>query len=744
MKYTFSELNIQATGTQALKAAALLKNELQRRTGKFPEISSDAPSPKFILKTDEKITDKDFYEIVQDEKEIKITAKTVRGLIFGYSLFLRKCLFKNGKITLIKNISGKYAPQKKLRGHQAGYRAMPNTYDAWDYDQYFRHFLDLMAFGANTCEQNGSNPADEKFNKFMKYKHYDHLREVSRLADTIDLDISVWHSNDDDEPEEDALRVREELYSSLPRLNILFPPGGDPGNLTADVFVDRVRKISNIIKKYHPDALMHPSAQAPHEYPDWGEVFAKEMSKLPEEIDAVIMGPNHAFPMHELRKRIPEKYPIRFFPDLTHNLRCEYPVNFLDDDWHFAFASTMSRESVNPRPQEFRTLHRIFTPYTFGSVSYSEGVHDDLNKMVWSAMEWDSDTELREIILDYARFFMYGADEEKITDCILALEKNWHGAPEENIGIDFVHKAFCELKADYPSLDANWRFLLLYFRACCDKVVKMRRQFELNLCRNAKEALENGDIGAAVEILEAPFSEDYTELRNELNILAERLFNLIGIQLDLEHYSALNWERGATLETIDNNVTDRAFLLEKCKHALTLAGREQKEFTKKLISVRSTKPGEVYYSVALHGLRVLGVPQDGEFYMDIQGDRPYTKETPLPMGMTKVFDHFSFKAHFGGFAPDTDYALKIAYKAENAPEIKHHKITANGKVIYEGARYGGKEDPDFDKDFLAPGFASAEYTLPKEVFINGTLELEISEPTEGFKFCELWIKPNTK
>ena len=33
----------------------------------------------------------------------------------------------------------------------------------------------------------------------------------------------------------------------------------------------------------------------------------------------------------------------------------------------------------------------------------------------------------------------------------------------------------------------------------------------------------------------------------------------------------------------------------------------------------------------------------GEFYMDIQADRPYTKEKPLPMAMTKLFDHFNFE-----------------------------------------------------------------------------------------------------
>ena len=128
--------------------------------------------------------------------------------------------------------------------------------------------------------------------------------------------------------------------------------------------------------------------------------------------------------------------------------------------------------------------------------------------------------------------------------------------------------------------------------------------------------------------------------------------------------------------------------------------------------------------------------------MDIQGDRPYTKETPLPMGMTKVFDHFSFSAKFGGFNPEYDYTLTIVYKGDKNTETQHHKICANGFTVYEGPQFGGSPDPEFDSTLLAPGFESATYLLKKEYFINGTLSLDISEPTEGFKFCEIFIKKN--
>ena len=738
MHISFTEFNVKATTNDELSAAKLFINELKKRTAAPCTLNKQYGN--FIFKIAPDFESKDCYKIATNGDIVEFYGKTVRALIFAYSHFLRKTIFKSGKNILVENIDGFYAPQKKIRGHQVGYRTTPNTYDAWDYDQYFQYYLDMMAFGTNTVEHNGTKPDKNFRNRLMKYEQYEFLVEATRLADTIDLDVSLWHANDDKETEEEALALREKLYSSLPRLNYVFPPGGDPGNLKADVFVDRCRKIEKILKKHHPEAKMQPSAQAPHQYRDWGEVLVNELSSLPDEIDAVIMGPNHAFPIHELRKRIPDKYPLRFYPDITHNLRCEYPVNFLEDDWHFAYAATLSRESVNPRPVELRTLHRIFSPYTIGSVSYSEGVHDDVNKAVWSALEFNANTPLREIILDYARYFMYGADEEKIADLILLLEKNWQTAPEENPCIDIAYEGFCELKTDYPYLSENWRFTQLYFRACCDKLVKIRRKYELELIKNAECFLSVNDFRSAYEELKKPFSDEYVNLRKEIDFLGKKLFDLIGLQLDVENFCADSWERGATLETIDNNVTDRAFLLKKCECLEEPSQSKKAEYLRGVIDARKSKPEEVYYSVALHNLNTLGTRQKGEFYMDIQADRPYTKENPLPMAMTKLFDHFNFEAFFGGLAPDCDYTLKIVYKSENAEEIEHHKITVNDTVIFNGNRYGGKKDVAFDKQILVEGFESCEYFIPKNVIINGTFHLKIEEATEGFKFCELWIK----
>ncbi len=739
MDFFGNDFIISAADPIGLRAADFFAKELAKRSSGTVTITEEAIPCFVAFKTNPDIPVKDQYTIARTQRGFKITAKTIRGLIFGYSHILRKAKFNADGVIIIEDIEGTYKPQKQIIGHQVGYRTTPNTYDAWDYNQYFDYYLDMMAFGTNTCEHNTTKFGKNEMNPLMRYTQEEFVIEASRLADIVDLDVSLWHANDDRESEEEALRIRENIYSKIPRINAVFPPGGDPGEMYADTFVERCRKISDILKKSHPEAQMHPSAQAPHKYRDWGDVFVREMEKHPTEIDTVIMGPNHAFPMHELRKKIPARYPLRFYPDITHNLRCEYPVNFLEDDWHFALASTLSRESVNPRPTELRTLHRLFAPYTIGSVSYSEGVHDDVNKMIWSALEWNKDVSIREVLLDYARYFMNEADEELIADTIFLLEKNWQGDPVENPCIDVAYNNLCALKAKHLSLEKNWRFMLLYFRACCDKLVKERRAFELKLCKNALYECKNCNVDDALKILDTPFNDGYIALRNEIDLLGKTLFDLIGIQLDVEHYYADSWERGATLETIDNNVTDRAYLKQKLTLAKNLAENDKTAYINRLINRNKTDTDEFYYSVALHGLNTLGLKQEGEVYMDIQGDRPYTKERALPMSMTKLYDNYTFRARLGGFSPQTDYTLTIVYKSD-ASDTATHTITANGHLIYQGAQFGGFKNVQFDKEFLVDGFESATYTLGKDVFVNGTLELLISEPDIGFKFSEMWIK----
>ena len=467
-----------------------------------------------------------------------------------------------------------------------------------------------------------------------------------------------------------------------------------------------------------------PSAQAPHEYDDWGDRFIKEMAKLPEEIDGVVYGPNHPFTLDTMRRSIDLKYPIRYYPDVGHNVRCEIPVHFDREDWHYAYASTLSREAVNPRPSEYRLVHRLTKQYVCGSVSYSEGVNDDVNKFVFGALDFDPDSELREILRDYARSFFPEADTEKMVDVIFGLEQNWNGDPAENSSVDNVFNTLMQMKTD--KLEENWRFVLLLFRASCDKIVRDRRIFELDLIDDAKTQIRKGELEKAKEILSTDFSAEYKKLRDSLFPLAESLFNLIGMQLDVEHFGGMGVERGCTLDTIDMPVTDRQYLLKK------LEQHPDREYMTDIIDRNKVAKDEYYFSFAEQGFEVAG-KQKGEFYMNFRGDD--NADAALPMCMTKVYDHFNFDCKVAGLTGG-DYELRVTYKSRPNDKIIHQKVTVNGNVVHDGAQFGGRRDEEYEKKYLAGGYQSIVYDIPKKYLQNGCADLEITEPLDGFMISE--------
>ena len=702
----------------------MFAEEIEIRAGFRPEIVAECDGAFVELRIAD-ASDSEEYIIEHSGNKVIITAHRLRALLFGCGEFIKKAVFDGEKIGLVRNISMTKVPSMKIRGHQLSYTDMNNTVDMWDKAQYERYIRDLVLFGMNTVEADSG--VREETSTLMRFSQKEMLVAMSEICLKCDIDLSVWHELWSKDSDEETIAKMHRLYDDLPKLDILFPPGGDPGDMQGEAFVQRCALMKREMKKVFPNIQMWPSAQAPHEYPDWGERFAKEMAKCPEEIDGVIYGPNHAMPLDELRRKIDIRYPFRLYPDIGHNVRCETPVHFDRDDWHYSLAATLSREAVNPRPSEYRLYHRQTRQYVDGSVTYSEGVNDDLNKFIWSAMDLDCESDLRENVLDYCRAFYIGSDAEKLADMLIAFEHSWEGDPVENINIQANYDAFTKMADEKPELMKNWRFVLHLFRAYCDKIVRDRRVFELGLIDEAKTLVYLGKNAEALEILKTDFCDEYKAMRAKIEELAEILFNLIGIQLDVEHYHGMSWERGCTLMTIDNPVTDRRYLVKKMSENLSFAAEY---FERNIVD-----KDEYYFSFAEHGFEVCG-KQKGEYYMNFRGDM--NTNADMPVCITKVFDHFNFDCRVSGLTAG-DYKLRITYKTNFNDEITHHKLTINGNVIHDGKQYGGVRDEQFEKTHLADGFASVVYDVPKEYLENGCAVLEITEPIDGFMISEFWF-----
>src|SRR5262249_55458652 len=134
------------------------------------------------------------------------------------------------------------------------------------------------------------------------------------------------------------------------------------------------------LRKYHPKAQMWMSPQSFDQ--KWMDEFFELVKKEPEWLGGIVYGPQVRIPLAELREKLPRRYPIRNYPDITHSQRCEYPV----PNWDLALASTLGREPINPRPQDERYVFQASYRHTAGFITYSEGCNDDVNKTIWSAL----------------------------------------------------------------------------------------------------------------------------------------------------------------------------------------------------------------------------------------------------------------------------------------------------------------------------------------------------------------------
>src|SRR6476646_8428817 len=55
-------------------------------------------------------------------------------------------------VTIPESIDIATAPAYAIRGHQLGYRAQANSYDAWDAAQFEQYIRELTFFGVNSIE----------------------------------------------------------------------------------------------------------------------------------------------------------------------------------------------------------------------------------------------------------------------------------------------------------------------------------------------------------------------------------------------------------------------------------------------------------------------------------------------------------------------------------------------------------------------------------------------------------------
>jgi hypothetical protein len=358
---------------------------------------------------------------------VTVTGNDERGLLFGVGRLIRMLEARRyegyktaavSNVTLPASINITSSPANRMRGHQLGYRPKTNSYDAWTPAQYEQYVVDLALFGTNMIELMPWHTDDDDHSPMFTVEPQAMLTSVSTACDKYGLDFGLWYplmerNYSDPSTMDKAVGDWRDVLGRLARLDHIQVPAGDPGKATPAALVAAAAALAHTARSapLFPGVKVWvgPQEWSPAEMAEWND----ELVQARRWMSGVVYGPHTAATLARFWANYSGvvaagggppsasasptadpsgpsgRLPIRLYPDITHSLTTQFPV----PEWDRAFAITESREVINPRPTQFAHIGRLHLNWTQGEgfSSYSEGCHDDVNKVVWSAVAWGPD-----------------------------------------------------------------------------------------------------------------------------------------------------------------------------------------------------------------------------------------------------------------------------------------------------------------------------------------------------------------
>lgn len=559
------------------RALAALVEEVEKRTRIRLPVVTEAPAGcaiclgRQLVDTGEECPAEGYAIRVEGEKVI-LSGNDARGVLYAVGGFLKTARMSRARLEFPQSFSITTAPRWPMRGHQLGYRPLPNSYTGWDVPQWDQYIRELALWGANAIELLPPRTGGATESNHFPLPRMEMMVEMARITASYGLEVWIWYpALDGDYSQPDLLQAatREwaEVFSKLCRVDAVFVPGGDPGDTPLHVLLPFLEKQTANLRQYHPQAAMWLSPQG-FKGQEMDDFFRHLHEVSPDWLAGVVFGPWVHMDLKDFRDKVAALYPIRFYPDITHTRHCQYPLH----DWDLAYALTQGREPTCPRPRDMANILRRQQPYTVGAICYSEGAHDDVNKALWSALSWNPEADVVDILREYARFFIGDRFADPFAQGLLALENNWRGPLLTNVSVYATLQSFraMEDSAD-PHTLKNWRFLQPLFRAYCDAYTRQRLIRESALEDRSIDSLrEAGFKGAATAMAEAEAILDQAVTapsgrawRTRIFQLAEALYQTIHHKLSVNLYHGLATGRGAHLDSLDWPLNSRLWLKDQ-------------------------------------------------------------------------------------------------------------------------------------------------------------------------------------
>ena len=243
------------------------------------------------------------------------------------SLRRRRPLARSGHDTrshfLARRLQGRHSrPTTSCAATELGYRPKTNSYDGWTLAIWEQYIRDLAVFGCNAVELIPPRSDDAADSPHFPLPPLQMMIGMSKILDDYGLDVWIWYpamDRDYSDPAtvEAAIKEWAVVFEKLPRINAIFVPGGDPGHTQPRYMFALLEKQAASLRKFHPQAQMWMSPQSFDQ--KWLDEFFELVQKKPAWLGGIVYGPQVRIPLAELREKLPKRYPIRNYPDITHS-----------------------------------------------------------------------------------------------------------------------------------------------------------------------------------------------------------------------------------------------------------------------------------------------------------------------------------------------------------------------------------------------------------------------------------------
>ena len=374
-------------------------------------------------------------------------------------------------------------PRWPVRGNQISVAHHPSFFRTW---QELRTFIvDLSIFGNNFIETAHINDTTTSLLRSP-------IINISTLLHELNTSCSLWWSNT---LVDHHLSELSALFQHAPRVDSVFFPGGDGGALEWST----IQRTAEALRKHHPQAGLWVSAQEVNATTFQQFVHHITTNKTIQHIlssnGGVVYGPHNRMPLTEFVQLFSVK--VRQYPDLAHSVDAQFALQH----WDAPYAESYQRQVVNPLPLLHTSIVQArsngSSPNS-GVGAYSEGLNDDLNKFIWSAMGANDQTgdNASALVEEYCQYFFGDDAAASMTRGVMGLEQNWvgkvlHNGPRIQTTLSNLQKGYAAMSTQQQQ--DNWRGTMYLRRGVMDHYIYLLHKQDMDMYTAARAALSSKD-----------------------------------------------------------------------------------------------------------------------------------------------------------------------------------------------------------------------------------------------------------